>query len=157
MCLPILSRVNVCMLYCATYYAHRQDKQLQYASVLCLHVLRSALPFIKPLRPSSSSSSSSSTDPLAVPSAILSHLCGLLDSTAEPDHVVQRLAQEIVVEGVVLFFPDAKARKDYLLKMIDSVLVRSLGRGSVIHIHAVHMCTYMYCRLTISIQFHEGC
>ena len=86
---------------------------MEYASVLCLYLLRAALPFIKPQRQSSSS---------GTPSAILSHLCGLLDG-GEVNEDVQRLAQDIVVEGVVVFFPDAKARKDYLLSMINSVLV----------------------------------
>lgn len=105
----------------------REDKKLQYGSVLCLYVLRSALPFIKPLRSSASTSTSSSSSPDA--SAILSHLCALLDAAVDPDPVVQKLAQDIVVEGVVLFFPDAQARKRYLLQMIDSVLVR--GREGV--------------------------
>ena len=47
---------------------------------------------------------------------------------------VKRLAQDIVVEGVVLFFPDATARKNYLLSMIDSVLVCVCVCLSVVHI-----------------------
>ena len=85
-------------------------------------MLRSALPFIQPSRPSQPKGP---LQPLAVPSAILAHLSGLLDSknTAAP---LRRLAQDIVVEGVVVFFPDATARRDYLLSMIDCVLVSAL-------------------------------
>ena len=36
--------------------------------------------------------------------------------------MVKNLAEDIVVKGVVVFFPDATARKEYLLSMIESVL-----------------------------------
>ncbi len=94
---------------------HSSNDKMEFASLLCLDVLRASLPFIKPQRLSG-----------ALPASILSHLCGLLDSS-EAKEEVQSLAQDIVVEGVVVFFPDAKARKDYLLSMIDSVLVSPVG------------------------------
>ena len=56
------------------------------------------------------------------PSAILTHLCGLLDA-GDTHPVLTRLAQDIVVDGVLVFFPDAEARKNYLLSMLKSVLV----------------------------------
>ena len=99
------------------------DPQLEFASLLCLHMLRAALPFTQPSRPSVHKGPS---EPLAVPSAILAHLSGLLDSKDTPASL-RRLAQEIVVEGVVVFFPDATARRHYLLSMIDSVLVSPLS------------------------------
>ncbi len=90
---------------------------MDFASLLCLDVLRASLPFLKPRRLSGT-----------LPASILTHLCGFLDSS-EAKEEVQRLAQDIVVEGVVVFFPDARARKDYLLSMINSVLVRQTGMG----------------------------
>ena len=42
---------------------------------------------------------------------------------------VQRLAQDIVVEGVVIFYPDASARKKFLLSMISSVFLESQPRS----------------------------
>ena len=112
--------------------AHSPDGQTDYASLLALWLLRSALPFIKPdKRPAQkldADGPKSDGDPLTVPSAILSHLCVLLDAEVGEGEeqgagsTVQRLAQEIVVEGVVVFFPDATARKEYLLSMIGSVL-----------------------------------
>ena len=96
---------------------------MHYASQLCLHLLRAALPFIK----LAGNPQQSPSDLLSLPSAILTHLCGLLDS-AEVDTTVQRLAQDIVVEGVVVFFPDASTRREYLLSMIGAVLVRR-GEG----------------------------
>ena len=102
---------------------------MEYASILCLYVLKAALPFIKPAKktpPQADQSAKPSTvpqsDPMAVPSAVLSHLCGLLDSP-DTDAVVRRAAQDIIVEGVVIFFPDSNARKEYLLSMIGAVLV----------------------------------
>ena len=119
--------------------AHSPDGQTDYASLLALWLLRSALPFIKPdKRPAQETvgpaqkhdadGPKSDGDPLTVPSAVLSHLCVLLDAEVGEGEgqgagsTVQRLAQEIVVEGVVVFFPDATARKEYLLSMIGSVL-----------------------------------
>ena len=97
------------------------DSTLHYASLLCLHLLRAALPFIK--LAGGTTSQQPPSDLLSLPSAILAHLCGLLDS-ADVDTTVQRLAQDIVVEGVVVFFPDASTRREYLLNMIGAVLVR---------------------------------
>lgn len=87
------------------------NEKMEFASLLCLDVLRASLPFLNPRRLSG-----------MLPASILAHLCGLLDSSDARDEV-QRLAQDIVVDGVVVFFPDAKARKDHLLTMINSVLV----------------------------------
>ena len=103
------------------------DSTMHYASQLCLHLLRAALPFIK----LAGNSQQSPSDLLSLPSAILTHLCGLLDS-AEVDTTVQRLAQDIVVEGVVVFFPDANTRREYLLSMIGAVLVRRGEGGRVV-------------------------
>lgn len=95
---------------------------MEKASFLCLQVLRSALPFIKVKnQPASESKVTDST----APSAILAHLCGLLDASDTPPFLM-RLSQDIVVEGVMVFFPDAEARKNYLLSMLKSVLVRTL-------------------------------
>lgn len=101
---------------------------MEKSSFLCLQVLRSALPFIKVKKsPSSSTSttlgSKSTVESSTSPSAILSHLCGLLDA-GDTHPVLTRLAQDIVVDGVLVFFPDAEARKNYLLSMLKSVLVR---------------------------------
>ena len=60
---------------------------------------------------------------MTTPTTVLVHLCGLLDSE-DTDPVVRKLAQDIVVEGVVVFFPDAKTRREYLLSMINTILVR---------------------------------
>lgn len=101
------------------------DGQADYAALLTLWLLRSALPFIKPDKKAvTTSSQKSDGDPLKVSSAVLSHLCALLDADEEAgdQSVVQRLAEDIVVKGVVVFFPDATARKEYLLSMIESVL-----------------------------------
>lgn len=106
----------------------RPDGQADYAALLTLWLLRSALPFIKPDKKTAkdvtTSSQKTDGDPLKVSSAVLSHLCALLDAEegAEDQSVVKRLAEDIVVKGVVVFFPDATARKEYLLSMIESVL-----------------------------------
>lgn len=127
---------------CISLHSHRPDGQGDYPALLALWLLRSALPFIKPEKtstnvkvqqPSASGPTSNTSsqkldgDPQNISSAILSHLCALLDAEEKgagkgEQSVIQRLSQEIVVKGVVVFFPDATARKEYLLSMIGSVL-----------------------------------
>jgi hypothetical protein len=97
-----------------------------HLSLLVLWLLKSALPFIQPEKPSKEGDGGSES----TSSAILSHLCTLLDREEEGQSPATRsLAQEIVVKGVVVFFPDAKARKDYLLEMIESVLSEKQPRS----------------------------
>jgi len=102
-----------------SFLLSRPDGQSDYAALLTLLLLRSALPFIKQDR---RSDQAQGNDSHTVPSAVLSHLCGLLDSAHGAEPTVLQLAQDIVVEGVVVFFPDATARKEYVLSMISSVL-----------------------------------
>ena len=77
-------------------------------ALLCLLLLLSSLPYLKITKD--------------VPSAVLSHLCSLMDNSST-DPVLRHLAQEIIREGVVIFFPGASARKEYLLEMVKVVLV----------------------------------
>ena len=100
-------------------FHHSFSEPLQFCSVLCLHLLRASLPFIRPIREKKTAEG----DTLTTPTTVLVHLCGLLDSE-DTDPVVKKLAQDIVVEGVVVFFPDAKTRREYLLSMINTILVR---------------------------------
>ena len=139
------------------------DGQSDYAALLTIFLLRSALPFIKPGKgPSPTHSTSDSQtifdlahldrDSQATPAAVLSHLCELLDTGEREgegegeggrkgvDAAVQRLAQEIVVEGVVVFFPDAAARKEHLLSMIGSVLGEEQPRSWWLRFEA--LCQY---------------
>ena len=141
-------------LQCTTWHAvtiylrsaHSSDGQTNYASLLALWLLRSALPFIKldkrPAQELATDGPRSDGDHLTVPSAILSQLCALLD--AEEGQGVgstrQRLAQEIVVVGVAVFFPDATMRKEYLLSMIGSVLSEKQPRSCWVKFEA--LCRY---------------
>ena len=104
-------------------FSRRSSDLDSYASLLCLYLLRTSLPYIKP-HPykGKAGQTDSSEEQLEIPSEVLSHLCRLLDSPETEQQIVW-LAQDIVTEGVVVFFPDAKARKGYLLSMIDSILV----------------------------------
>ncbi len=121
-------------------YFSRSSELHNYATLLCLYLMRTSLPYIKP-RPSKGKAGTDAksggdkagamptpedgdSDRVAMPSAVLTHLCQLLDSP-ETEERITWLAQDIVTEGVVVFFPDAKARKSYLLSMIDSILVRA--------------------------------
>ena len=113
---------------------HSPDGQAGYAALLALRLLHSALPFIKPEKKKKKEEEREEEDKNVQTSdmsgqkssAILSHLCALLDAEdgegSGEQSAIQRLAQEIVVKGVVVFFPDATARKEYLLAMIGSVL-----------------------------------
>lgn len=66
----------------------------------------------------------------ATSSSILTHLCQLLDrGGGGGDKTTISLVQEIVVKGVVVFFPDAGTRRDYLLEMIGNVLSEQQPRS----------------------------
>lgn len=60
---------------------------------------------------------------MIISTAVMTHLSMLLDSS-DTDETVQWLAQWIITDGVEVFFPDSKARKNHLLNMISSVLVK---------------------------------
>ena len=102
---------------------HSPDGQADYAALLALWLLQSALPFIKPEKKKDVNVQTSDTSDQKS-STILSHLCALLDAEEGEGELsaIQKFAQVIVVKGVVVFFPDATARKEYLLTMIGSVL-----------------------------------
>jgi len=123
---------------------------LEHGSFLSLNLLRSCLPFIKQApkdeeskAPATTTTSSeeatssagqvsqldddkslTSAGQASLPEEVLLHLCNLLDAD-DTKPKVKLLVQEIVTEGVVVFFPDSKARMDYLFSMIGSVLVSS--------------------------------
>ena len=59
--------------------------------------------------------------PSSIPSAVLSHLCSLMDNP-DTDPFVRTLAQDIIKAGVVVFFPGSRARRGYLLEMVKLVL-----------------------------------
>eukprot|EP00731_Ephydatia_muelleri_P019637 Em0012g462a len=88
------------------------SEELRFCSVLCLHLLRASLPFIRPTREKNVESATLTT--------VLVHLCGLLDSEST-DPVLRKLAQDIVVEGMEVFFPDARTRKECFLSMINTI------------------------------------
>ena len=104
--------------------------------LLCLVLLRVGVQFLQQPSPASDSSTTDPPPPAAaaaerdsgagsnssVAPAVLSHLCSLVDDTSSKP-LVQSLARDTIKEGVVLFFPDAKARKKYLLNMVKVVHV----------------------------------
>jgi hypothetical protein len=89
------------------------DSEMEQCSLVCLTMLRQAIPFIK--------ATPSNEQGNAVPSAVLSHLCSLMDNPST-DSFIKNLTQEIIRDGVVVFFPGAKARRKYLLEMVELVL-----------------------------------
>ena len=54
--------------------------------------------------------------------------------------VAQRLAEEIVVKGVAVFFPDSSSRRKHLLEMIGSVLNEKQPRSWWLQFQA--LCQY---------------
>ncbi len=110
---------------------------------MALHLMRSSLPFIKQAPQKSGSatnaekaSASDAAGGESLPERVLLHLCNLLDAE-DTEPKVKTLVQDIVTEGVVVFFPDSKARMEYLFSMIGSVLV------SYMCVHACVACMYV--------------
>ena len=97
-------------------------------SLLCLIFLRFSIQFLKstPLKENKDTPSIEGVplnDNSSIPSAVLSHLCSLMDNK-DTSSLVQNLARDIIREGVVVFFPGSKARKKYLLDMVEVILTR---------------------------------
>ena len=88
---------------------------MEQSGLLCLLLLRYTIPFLKATPPKENTSEQSS-----VASAVLSHLCSLMDNP-NTDPFIHSLTQDIIKDGVVVFFPGSKARKKYLLEMIELV------------------------------------
>ena len=101
---------------------------LNYCSLLCLILLRNGVQFLKPSSVSESNDQSSQpiesigkSSDSSIASDVLSHLCLLVDNT-DTRPIIQTLARDIIKEGVVVFFPGTKARKKYLLEMVNMIL-----------------------------------
>ena len=104
---------------------------LNSCSLLCLIILRRGVQFLK-TTPSSENMDvhvleaedgaiPETTCNSSIASAVLAHLCSLMDSS-DTKPLIQNLARDIIREGVVVFFPGVKARKQYLLDMVDVIL-----------------------------------
>ena len=89
---------------------------MEQCSLLCLLMLRNSIPFLK-----GTSTSDDSNTGTTVPSNVLSHLCSLMDDP-NTNEFIRSLTQDIIKDGVVVFFPGSNARKKYLLEMVELVL-----------------------------------
>ena len=113
----------VCMIHVSLLVHRTEHADL---ALLVLRLLKLALPFIKPEQASREGATRNGPSS----SAILSYLSTLLDKECEQQlPAVKRLAEEIVVKGVAIFFPDSVARRTHLLEMIGSVLSESQPRS----------------------------
>lgn len=92
---------------------------MEKCSLICLLLLRNSIPFLKATTSTNEATNEDSQQ--SVPSAVLSHLCSLMDNPST-DGFIRGLTQDIIKDGVVVFFPGSKARKKYLLEMVELVL-----------------------------------
>ena len=109
---------------------------MEQCTLVTLLLIRRAIPFLKATptnkltRGNSNGTNNNDNEggvvdngdtPSSIPSAVLSHLCSLMDNP-DTDPFVRTLAQDIIKAGVVVFFPGSRARRGYLLEMVKLVL-----------------------------------
>ena len=114
------------------------DSFMEHCTLVTLLLIRRSIPFLKatPTNKESESDKKTSTevnatnkeggvvkggDSSSIPAAVLAHLCSLMDSP-DTEPFVRTLAQDIIKAGVVVFFPGSRARRGYLLEMVELVL-----------------------------------
>ena len=90
----------------------------QKEAIQCLQLLHCCLPFLEAKR------NAKNTD---VASEVLKHLCSVVDKEVEySNDVIEKMAHDIILDGIVVFFPDSSARRSHLISMLDSVMSKEL-------------------------------
>ena len=89
----------------------------QKEALQCLQLLHCCLPFLEAKRnPSNDKNTTIATE-------VLKHLCSVVDKEAEYcNDVIEKMAHDIILDGIVVFFPDSSARRSHLISMLDCVM-----------------------------------
>lgn len=98
-------------------------KQLigQNEALLCLQLLHCCLPFLEARR------KPSNDDNTAIAAEVLKHLCSVVDKEVDhSDNVIEKMSHDIILDGIVVFFPDSSARRTHLISMLDCVMSKEL-------------------------------
>ncbi|XP_065066167.1 zinc finger ZZ-type and EF-hand domain-containing protein 1-like isoform X1 [Rhopilema esculentum] len=105
--------------------------ETEYVAVACsliLSVFHVTLPSMKASSHQqkdtsrSSSRSEASTENAGQPCAeVFQYLCDLVDDGKGPASIL-KIAQGIILDGAEIFFPDAQARREHLLSLVDQVM-----------------------------------
>ena len=93
----------------------------QTEAVRCLQLLHGCLPFLEARRNPSNDKTT------AIATEVLKHLCSVVDKEVEESNdVIEKMSHDIILDGIVVFFPDSSARRNHLISMLDCVMSEEL-------------------------------
>ncbi|XP_071105472.1 zinc finger ZZ-type and EF-hand domain-containing protein 1-like isoform X1 [Haliotis cracherodii] len=89
-----------------------KDERWRECSLLLLQLLHSLTPTLSPLK----------DEDKATAEEMFQHLCKMIDTpNTDPKSKPYRLAQELIVDGASLFFPDKETKRQRLFNMMNNV------------------------------------
>lgn len=94
----------------------------QNEALQCLQLLHCCLPFLEARRnPSNDKNTTIATE-------VLKHLCSVMDKEVDycNNDVIEKISHDIILDGIVVFFPDSSARRTHLISMLDCVMSEEL-------------------------------
>ena len=87
----------------------------------CLQLLHCCLPFLEAKRNTSNDKNTT------IAAEVLKHLCSVVDKEVEHGNdVIEKMAHDVILDGIVVFFPDSSARRTHLISMLDCVMSEQL-------------------------------
>ena len=90
----------------------------QKEALHCLQLLHCCLPFLEAKRNPSNAT---------IATEVLKHLCSVVDKEVEySNDVIEKMAHDVILDGIVVFFPDSSARRTHLISMLDCVMSEEL-------------------------------
>lgn len=93
----------------------------QNEAMQCLQLLHCCLPFLEARRNPSNDKNT------AIATEVLKHLCSVVDKEVEHSNdVIEKMSHDIILDGIVVFFPDSSARRTHLISMLDCVMSEEL-------------------------------
>jgi len=95
----------------------------QNEALQCLQLLHGCLPFLEAKRNPSNDKNT------AIATEVLKHLCSIMDKEVEcynNNDVIEKISHDIILDGIVVFFPDSSARRTHLISMLDCVMSEEL-------------------------------
>ena len=93
----------------------------QNEALQCLQLLHCCLPFLEARKNPSNDKN------ITIAAEVLKHLCSVVDKEVEhSNNVIEKMSHDVILDGIVVFFPDSSARRTHLISMLDCVMSKEL-------------------------------
>ena len=93
----------------------------QNEAIQCLQLLHCCLPFLEARR------NPSNDENVIIATEVLKHLCSVVDKEVDcSNDVIEKMSHDVILDGIVVFFPDSSARRTHLISMLDCVMSEQL-------------------------------